>query len=84
MRAMPPPTVEGLRRSIAQAILWQGGMMEFPEAITKEAWKRGLIVRAFWDSTGIAPPLCVTRDEIDEIVAILGESYEAVKGDFPV
>jgi putrescine aminotransferase len=61
-----------------------GGMMEFPEAITKEAWKRGLIVRAFWDSTGIAPPLCVTRDEIDEIVAILGESYEAVKGDFPV
>ena len=61
-----------------------GGMMQFPEAIAKAAYARGLIVRAFWEATGIAPPLCVSREEVDEIVSILGESYEAVKGDFPV
>jgi L-2,4-diaminobutyrate transaminase len=55
------------------------GAMEFPEAIAKAAWKRGLIVRPFWEDIGIAPPLCVTREEIDEIVSILGDSFDEVK-----
>ena len=33
-----------------------------------------LIVRSLWESTGIVPLLCTTRQDIDEIVAIVAES----------
>ena len=39
-----------------------------------ECLKRGLIVRPVGPNTVIAPPLCSTKKEIDEIVAILEES----------
>jgi L-2,4-diaminobutyrate transaminase len=42
--------------------------------------ERGLIVRAMpqADILGLSPPLCITKEECDEIVRILGESIEAV------
>ena len=51
--------------------------MAFPAAIYEEAKQRGLIVRALWECIAIAPLLCTTRDEIDEIVGILVESVAA-------
>jgi len=52
--------------------------MAYPAAISAEARKRGLIVRALWESLGVSPPLCTTRAEVDEIVGILVDSVEAV------
>ncbi len=51
--------------------------MAFPAAVSRHAQERGLIVRALWECTTIAPPLCVTPEEVDEIVGILEESVRA-------
>jgi len=51
--------------------------MAFPAAIYEQAKRRGLIVRALWECIAVAPPLCTTREEIDEIVGILAESVAA-------
>lgn len=51
--------------------------MAFPAAVYEEAKRRGLIVRALWECTAVAPPLCTTREEVDEIVGMLAESVEA-------
>jgi L-2,4-diaminobutyrate transaminase len=50
--------------------------MAFPAAIAAHALEKGLIVRALWECTAVAPPLCTTREEIDEIVGILAASVE--------
>jgi putrescine aminotransferase len=50
--------------------------MAFPGAIAARALEKGLIVRALWECTAVAPPLCTTREEIDEIVGILAASVE--------
>jgi len=44
------------------------------------ARQRGLIVRALphGDILGFAPPLCITRSEVDEIVRITVEAVQAV------
>jgi len=52
--------------------------MAYPAAISDEARKRGLIVRALWESVAVSPPLCTTESEVDEIVGILKESVDAV------
>ena len=51
--------------------------MAFPAAVSRQAEERGLIVRALWECTAVSPPLCTTREEVDEIVAILVESVGA-------
>jgi adenosylmethionine-8-amino-7-oxononanoate aminotransferase len=48
--------------------------MAFPAAIASRAFERGLIVRALWECTAVSPPLCTTRQEVDEIVDILRAS----------
>ena len=50
--------------------------MAFPAAIASRALQKGLIVRALWECTGVSPPLCTTRAEIDEIVGILAASVD--------
>ena len=52
--------------------------MSYPAAISSQARKRGLIVRALWECAAVSPPLCTTREEVDEIVGILAESVAAV------
>ncbi len=52
--------------------------MAFPARISRAAQERGLIVRALWEATTVAPPLCATREDVDEIVGLLAESVEAV------
>jgi putrescine aminotransferase len=51
--------------------------MAFPATVSRHAQERGLIVRALWECTAVSPPLCTTREEIDEIVAIVKESVDA-------
>jgi adenosylmethionine-8-amino-7-oxononanoate aminotransferase len=55
----------------------------FANILTKKAYEKGLIVRALWESTGIVPPLCTTRQDVDEIVDIVAaaarETMEAVE-----
>jgi L-2,4-diaminobutyrate transaminase len=48
--------------------------MAWPAAVASRCFQRGLIVRALWECTGVAPPLCTTREEADEIVDILAQS----------
>ena len=51
--------------------------MEFTGKISAHARERGLIARAGGESIMLAPPLCTTREEVDEIVSILSASLEA-------
>ncbi len=44
------------------------------EQVYAAARRRGLLTRPGHDWVGVAPPLCTTRAEADEIVAILGEA----------
>ena len=48
--------------------------MAFPATVASKCGERGMITRALWECIGIAPPLCATRAEVDEIVGILRES----------
>ena len=49
--------------------------------ISDHCEKRGLVVRPLGHLNVISPPLILTRDEIDELVAILGASIEATADD---
>ncbi len=58
-----------------------GRPMAFPAAVASRCWERGLIVRGLWENVALAPPLCTTRSEVDEIVGILSEAFrEAAEG----
>ncbi len=50
--------------------------MSFPASIASRALAKGLILRALWECTPVSPPLIASREEIDEIVAIVGEAVE--------
>ena len=49
--------------------------------ITDHCEKRGLIVRPMGHLNVISPPLILTRDQIDELVDILGASIRATADD---
>jgi putrescine aminotransferase len=59
-----------------------GRPMGFTAAVSHQAWERGLIVRALWESIALAPPLCTTRSDADEIVGILVESVQVAERAF--
>ena len=59
-----------------------GKPMQFPARVAQAAWERGLIVRALWENVALAPPLCTTRAEVDEIVAILAASFAEASKQF--
>ena len=48
------------------------------DRVLAEARKRGLITRNRGDVVLMAPPLVIEKEEIDQLVAILRESIEAV------
>ena len=49
-------------------------------AVYREAVRRGALLRPLGDTMYLFPPLTVTRDELDEMAAILGDSLDAVVG----
>jgi adenosylmethionine-8-amino-7-oxononanoate aminotransferase len=51
-----------------------GRTMAWPAAVATRCWDKGLIVRALWDCVGLAPPLCLTREEADEVAGIVVEA----------
>jgi adenosylmethionine-8-amino-7-oxononanoate aminotransferase len=60
-----------------------GKPMAFPAAVSHHCAKRGLIVRALWENVAMAPPLCITRAEVDELVGILSEGMREATQAFP-
>jgi adenosylmethionine-8-amino-7-oxononanoate aminotransferase len=60
-----------------------GRPMAYPAAVATLCWERGLIARALWENVALAPPLCTTRSEVDEIVGILSQAMREVAEDFP-
>ena len=59
-----------------------GKPMQFPARVAQAAWERGLILRALWENVALAPPLCTTRAEVDEIVGILAASFAVASKHF--
>ena len=59
-----------------------GRSMAFTTAVSRKAWDRGLIVRALWETVALAPPLCIVRSEVDELVDLVVSSFEAAAEDF--
>jgi adenosylmethionine-8-amino-7-oxononanoate aminotransferase len=59
-----------------------GRPMVFTSAVSHQSWDRGLIARALWETVALAPPLCITPAEVDEVVDILGAAFDAAAGDF--
>ncbi len=60
-------------------VVWRRGdrRTERLERISNRAFEGGLIVRASEDTTMLAPPLCTTRADVDEIVSILRDAVGA-------
>ncbi len=50
--------------------------MNVSSGLLKRLYEMGLHLFAKWDFIFIAPPLIITRDEIDEAVSILDEALE--------
>jgi adenosylmethionine-8-amino-7-oxononanoate aminotransferase len=42
--------------------------------LDRKAWDRGAIVYARGSALRLAPPLCITREEVDQLVAVVAES----------
>jgi len=59
-----------------------GRQMAFPAAVAGKCWEYGLIARALWENISLAPPLCTTREEVDEIIGILSRALEEVTRQF--
>ncbi len=60
-----------------------GRPMAFTAAASHHCWDRGLIARAMWETVSLAPPLCITRAEVDELVEILTQSVNDATAAFP-
>jgi L-2,4-diaminobutyrate transaminase len=60
-----------------------GSPMAYPAAVATRCWDKGLIARALWENVALAPPLCTTRSDVDEIVGIVSETMREVAEDLP-
>jgi L-2,4-diaminobutyrate transaminase len=76
---------EGLLAAIELVADKERGTLFDPSAkvgikVAAEAGERGLIARAMpqGDILGFAPPLCISRREVDEVVGITREAVDAV------
>ena len=49
--------------------------------LDRHAWERGAIVYARGSVVRLAPPLCISRAEVDELVAIVADSVDALAKD---
>ncbi|MYE83036.1 MAG: aspartate aminotransferase family protein [Gammaproteobacteria bacterium] len=72
------PDIEEVRGAgLMAGIAWRRGDLstmafyEKTERVSKRAFDGGLIVRSNGDTTMLAPPLCTTREDVDEIVTTL-------------
>ncbi len=49
--------------------------------LDRKAWDRGAIVYARGSVLRLAPPLCITREEVDQLVGIVADSIDALQRD---
>jgi len=49
--------------------------------LDRKAWDRGAIVYARGSVVRLAPPLCITRAEVDQLVEVVADSIEALQKD---
>src|SRR5712692_3416560 len=49
--------------------------------LDRKAWDRGAIIYARGTVLRLAPPLCITAAEIDELVAVVADSVDSLAGD---
>ena len=49
--------------------------------LDRKAWDRGAIVYARGQVIRLAPPLCITREEIDTLVDIVAASIKELEGE---
>ncbi len=49
--------------------------------LDREAWERGAIVYARGSVVRLAPPLCITRDEVNQLVHIVADSVDELQRD---
>ena len=47
--------------------------------VDRKAWERGAIVYARGSVVRLAPPLCITRDEVDQLVDIVAASIDELE-----
>ena len=58
-------------REVAEGAEAKGSRVVIEQAVPDTARRSGLLTRPGADWVGVAPPLCTTREEADEIVTIL-------------
>jgi adenosylmethionine-8-amino-7-oxononanoate aminotransferase len=56
-----------------------GKPMAFPAQIASLCYERDLIVRALWENVALAPPLCTTENEADQIADIVLDAFAAAR-----
>jgi 4-aminobutyrate--pyruvate transaminase len=44
--------------------------------VAQRAFDRGLMCRAILDTVAFAPPLCITKSQVDDVVRIFGEALD--------
>jgi len=49
--------------------------------LDRKAWDRGAIVYARGSVLRLAPPLCITKEEVDELVGIVADSIDDLQRD---
>lgn len=49
--------------------------------LDRKAWDRGVVVYARGSVLRLAPPLCITREEVDQLVGAVAESVEELQRD---
>jgi adenosylmethionine-8-amino-7-oxononanoate aminotransferase len=49
--------------------------------LDRKAWERGAIVYARGSVLRLAPPLCITREEVDFLVGVVADSVDALQAD---
>ena len=49
-----------------------GGVpMGYPAEVSHRCYDRGVIVRALWENVALAPPLCTSQEEADQIADVV-------------
>ncbi|WP_341890004.1 aminotransferase class III-fold pyridoxal phosphate-dependent enzyme [Variovorax sp. YR752] len=52
---------------------------DVPARVAREAYRRGVMVRISGPNLILSPPLVITREEVDQLVDVLEESFSAVQ-----
>lgn len=54
-----------------------GRPMAFSNTVAAGCWEQGLIIRSLWENISLAPPLCTTRADVDEMIDILARAVDS-------